>query len=472
VAAELRTELTRKAVHVAMGGVALTLRWLTPWQAVGLAAGALIFNLLVLHRLTRRSLLREGERARGFSWGIALYPGVVLGLILVFHDRLELAAATWGLLAFGDGMATVSGLLLGGPRLGWNRDKTWAGLIAFVLYGTLAAAFLLHWTQLAVLDAVSAGAHPGPAWIGSNAWAGGPGTSGVLYLIAGCFAAAVAAAFAESLDTGLDDNLLVPIVGGAVLWVGTVVEPGRLAAAGTELTTQFVWGAAINGGLALAAYAARGVSRSGAVWGWALGTALYTFAGWPGFAMLLLFFVLGTGSTKTGFSRKHDLGVAQEKGGRRGARNAFANTSTGVAFAFLAIATPFRDACTLAMVAAFATATNDTVSSEIGQAFGKRHYLVTSFRRVAAGTDGAVSVEGTLSGILGGAVLALVAWSLGLVTANGALIATVAAFVGATAESYLGATVEQVRHLDNELVNFANTLVGALAALGLWGLVG
>jgi uncharacterized protein (TIGR00297 family) len=123
------------------------------------------------------------------------------------------------------------------------------------------------------------------------------------------------------------------------------------------------------------------------------------------------------------------------------------------------------------MVAAFATATNDTLASEIGQAFGKRHYLVTSFRRVAAGTNGAVSLEGTLAGLLGGAVLAAVAWGLGLVTATGAIIVTVAAFAGATVESYLGATVERVQRLDNELVNFSNTLVGALAAIGLWALL-
>ena len=84
----LGSELTRKAVHISMGGCAFALRWLTPLQAAGCAAIALAFNLLLLHRLTGRALLRDGERSSGFSWGIALYPGVVLGLILVFHQRL------------------------------------------------------------------------------------------------------------------------------------------------------------------------------------------------------------------------------------------------------------------------------------------------------------------------------------------------------------------------------------------------
>ena len=106
-----QTELWRKTVHIGFGACALLLRWLTPAQSALLALAALLFNLFLLHRLTGRSLLRKEERAGGFSWGVALYPAVVLILILVFHARLELAAAVWGLVALGDGMATVVGVL-------------------------------------------------------------------------------------------------------------------------------------------------------------------------------------------------------------------------------------------------------------------------------------------------------------------------------------------------------------------------
>jgi len=62
----LATELTRKAIHIGAGTPALLLRWLTPWQAALIALGALLFNLLLLHRLTRGVLLREHERDKGF----------------------------------------------------------------------------------------------------------------------------------------------------------------------------------------------------------------------------------------------------------------------------------------------------------------------------------------------------------------------------------------------------------------------
>ncbi len=107
----LRGELMRKAVHVSMGGFALLFRWITPTQAALLAILALLFNLFLLHRLTRRALLREDEREAGYSRGIVLYPAVVLALIIVFRERMELAAAVWGFLAVGDGMATVAGVL-------------------------------------------------------------------------------------------------------------------------------------------------------------------------------------------------------------------------------------------------------------------------------------------------------------------------------------------------------------------------
>lgn len=461
------TEIARKGVHVAMGGFAFALRWLTPGQAMACAGVALAFNLFVLHRLTARRLLREGERARGFSLGIALYPAVVLAAIAVFSDRLELAAGVWAFLAFGDGMATVVGVLVGGPRLPWNRDKTWSGLAAFVLYGAAGAALVIPWVQRAALDAAAAGTtvdHVGASFVTGA-------TSDLAFLVVGCTVAACAAALAESADTGIDDNILVPLVGGLVLAAAAAVEPGRLADALAARSGTLAIGMAVNLALALAAYAARSVDRSGAVWGWVLGTALYALADWRGFAMLLAFFVVGTAATKTGYGRKAALGIAQEKGGRRGARNAFANVAAGVGFAFLAIATPHPEAMAVALAAAFATAAGDTVSSEIGQAYGRTHVLITSLRRVPPGTDGAVSIEGTFAGLLASLALGALGATVGLYGAVGIALVAVAGLAGNLLESWAGAAYGGLREIDNELVNFANTVAGGLIALALHALV-
>jgi uncharacterized protein (TIGR00297 family) len=455
--ARLRSELLRKLVHIGMGGFALTLCWLGPWWGALCAVAGVLFNLLILNGLTRRMLLREAERQRGFSLGIALYPAAVLMMVLIFPHRIELAAAAWGLLAFGDGMATVAGLGVGGPRLPWNQEKRWSGFIAFVLFGTASAAFLIRWSQRNAFE-----------WIGDSFLSVEGQGNQLFFLLTACLIAALAAAFAESLRTGIDDNLLVPLVGGMVLYGAALVEPGVLAAAGELIQTQLIWGALINALLAAAAFAARGVGLSGAVWGWVLGTALFACGGWQAFLMLVLFFGLGTATTKLGYARKAALGIAQEKGGRRGASNAFANTTTGVVFAFLALATASPELFLVAMTAAFATATCDTVSSEVGQAYGRHHYLVTTFKPVPAGTDGAVSLEGTLAGIGGAMVLAVAAWAIGMISPGGAAVVVTAAFIGATVESYLGATFEQAKLIDNELVNFTNTVIGGLTACALF----
>src|SRR6185295_18844009 len=228
-------ELPRKVVHIGSGLIALALRPLGPlWSAV-MGAVAIAFNLLLLPRVGGHKLLREGER--GKSIGILLYPVSVFLLILVFHRRLEVAAAGWGLLAFGDGMASVVGLTLGGPRLPWNPRKSWAGSLAYVLFGGAAATVFVQWTA--------------------------PGAYALGFAAACCFAAALVAAALESQPQGLDDNLGVPMVASLFL-AGLLLTQGRWG----ELLAGGFWiriaiGFAINAALAALAYAARSVDLSG-----------------------------------------------------------------------------------------------------------------------------------------------------------------------------------------------------------------
>src|SRR5215813_8900287 len=98
-------EAKRKLIHVAVGGFAFLLRYLTWPQAVAMALLAFLHNWQVLPRVGGKGLWRAEERDKGYARGILLYPLSVLGLILVFRHDLWMAAAVWGVLAFGDGMA-------------------------------------------------------------------------------------------------------------------------------------------------------------------------------------------------------------------------------------------------------------------------------------------------------------------------------------------------------------------------------
>lgn len=440
-----RGELLRKAVHMSVGLCSFLLRWLGPLWGAAIAAAGFLFNLLLLPRLGGRHLLREGERARGRSVGVLLYPLTVMILILVFWRRLEVAAATWGILAFGDGMASVVGMALGRRRLPWNPAKSWAGTLGHWLFGTAAAALLLQWTA--------------------------PGRYGWGFAIACAAAAAGLSALLESMPQGLDDNLGVPMVTGLFL-LGLVLgqEGWPALAADPGFARRLAIGAGVNLLLAAAGYAARTVSVSGAVAGFAVGTAIWGFADWRGYLVLLAFFVLGSAATKLGYRRKAERKLAQEGGGRRGARHAFANCGVALACAAFAATTPYGLLFALAFAGAFATAAADTAGSEIGQLYGRRAFLITSLRRVEPGTEGAVSVEGTVAGLAAATLLGALGAGVGLYPWAGAVAVVAAAVLGTTLESVLGATLERRGLLDNEAINFLNTLVGALiaAALARW----
>lgn len=122
----------------------------------------------------------------------------------------------------------------------------------------------------------------------------------------------------------------------------------------------------------------------------------------------------------------------------------------------------------LAYVASLCTKLADTFASEIGKAFGKTTFLITTFERVKPGTEGAVSLEGTLAAVLGGFLLAMYGYVLGFIDLRGTAIATIAAFLATNVESLIGATLQDKKgweFMTNEVVNFINTLIGAALAI-------
>lgn len=123
-------------------------------------------------------------------------------------------------------------------------------------------------------------------------------------------------------------------------------------------------------------------------------------------------------------------------------------------------------------VAGLASKCADTVSSEIGKAFGRRTFLITSLKPVPKGTDGAISLEGTLAGLVASGLMAFIAASLNLVPLTFQSIGTIvaSAFIANIAESYIGAIFQkdsQFMNVSNELVNFLMTLIGASLSIAL-----
>jgi uncharacterized protein (TIGR00297 family) len=215
---------------------------------------------------------------------------------------------------------------------------------------------------------------------------------------------------------------------------------------------------------AVLAYALGMVSRGGALGGFLVGTLIYACLGPQGFAVLALFVVGGSLLTRLGYARKRRAGTAEAGGGRRGARNALANCSVALICALLATLTSSQ-AFMAAFVASLGAAFADTAESEVGQLYGRAPRLITTLRRVPPGTDGAVSLPGTLAGLAAAALTAVLAYALGLIVSPTSMIpVTLAAFLGTVADSLLGALTPR---LGNELTNLLCTLTAALLTLSL-----
>ena len=439
------SENARQWVHIGSGAFAILLRWLTWWQAALLALTALVFNLLLLPRLGGRQIYRPTDVARGFPLGILLYPLSVLLLILTFPSRLDIVAVAWAILAVGDGTATLVGhQATTSRRLPWNPDKSVAGTTAFIVFAGIAGVALAWWVRPSVT--------PLPP---------------IAFTLLAPLAAAILAGFVESIPVKLDDNLSVPATAAVVLWVGSLMTTESLIGAREAAIAALPMALAVNGATAALGYLAKSVSVSGAIGGAAVGTIIYVGGGAGAWVLLFVTFVAASITSRMGLKRKVVLGIAEERGGRRGAGNAIANCGVAAIAAIVALTTPYTSQALVALVAALTAGGSDTVASEIGKAWGRSTFLVTTLSRVRPGTPGAMSLEGTAAGILAALALAAVGVAFDLVPGSATLAIVVAATAGALIESALGATLEGPGILNNDMLNFINTAVAAAVALAI-----
>ena len=209
------------------------------------------------------------------------------------------------------------------------------------------------------------------------------------------------------------------------------------------------------------AYALGMVSRGGALGGFVVGTTIYYCLGPQGFAVLALFVVGGSLLTRLGYGRKRRAGTAEAGEGRRGAKNALANAGVAVFCALLAALTSLN-VFAAAFVASLGAAFADTAESEVGQLYCRAPRLISNFRRVPPGTDGAVSLPGTLAGLTAAGLTAALGLALGLLEGPASMVlVALASFLGTVVDSSVGALASR---LGNEITNVLCTLVAAVLA--------
>ncbi len=398
---------------------------------------ALLFNIYLLPRMSVDLRKPASGAAENLWTGIILYPASVLALIVLFPHHMDAVGGAWAILALGDGAAGMIGPCLCRPRLPWNATKSWAGLAGFVAFGACGAFVLMRWIA--------------PALSVQRTW----------HL---SLAAAVVGGLTETLPIRLDDNVTVPLVAGCFLFAAGMMRANALAANMPYLPRRLEWALAVNLVLALVALGLRTVTIPGAAMGYLLGIAIYMGYGAKSFALLLAFFILGSLTTRLGYSVKRERGIAERREGARSWREALANLLPTAFFSVLIITTPHEMAFRIALAAALAGAAGDTVASEVGQWLSSRAYLITTWRLAPAGVDGAVSLPGSLAGVAASAAIAYLAYALGICHGGGAWGVFAAGIAGNLMDSLLGATLQRRGLITNGVVNFASSaFAGALA---------
>ncbi len=206
---------------------------------------------------------------------------------------------------------------------------------------------------------------------------------------------------------------------------------------------------------------------------WVLGVLIWGTLGWQGYVVVMFYFLVGSAATRLGMAQKEAAGIAEKRSGARGPENVWGSalTATLCALGTLVVSALGGDRfiaslLLLGYVASFSTKLSDTCASEVGKAYGKRTFLITNLQPVPRGTEGAVSLEGTLAGVVASGAIAFIGWGVGLIDLLGVVFCIAAAFVATNLESVIGATLQnKFDWLTNELVNVLNTLIGAIAAI-------
>ncbi|MDB5334700.1 MAG: phosphatidate cytidylyltransferase, partial [Planctomycetaceae bacterium] len=128
------------------------------------------------------------------------YVALVLAPVLLFPSQPEFSATVLAILAFGDGSAALGGILLRGPKLPWNHQKTWAGFVCF-LVGSVLPATVFFWGETT----------PPVSWATALLFAGTSALIGDLV---------------ESIPTDINDNIRVGLAVNVTLIVMQTIVIG------------------------------------------------------------------------------------------------------------------------------------------------------------------------------------------------------------------------------------------------------
>ncbi len=263
-------------------------------------------------------------------------------------------------------------------------------------------------------------------------------------------------------------------------------------------TTQWIFGWAAAAGVAWGAYRAKALDRSGAWAALVVGGVIFAMGGWAWACLLMVFFVSSSALSRAFARRKRALSEKFSKGHRRDWAQVAANGVLATIFAALHAWLPQASWLWVAFGGALAAVNADTWATEIGVLAQSTPRHVLTGRAVPRGTSGGVSGLGFAAALAGAALIGGCAW-IGHATGKAFAAIALGGWLGALLDSVLGATVQAIyycpqcdketehtpthtcgtptlwrrgwRWMNNDMVNFLASLVGAVVAVGVFLLI-
>jgi len=233
------------------------------------------------------------------------------------------------------------------------------------------------------------------------------------------------------------------------------------------IRNQFFIGFFINFILIYIFYKIPLMTKGGWISAGILGTILWGCLSWQGWMSVVFYLLFGSLVTKIGYKFKKEQGIAEKRGGRRGPENVWGSAATGLVLAMMTKFNPANEVFfKVGFAASFAAKLADTFGSEIGKRFGKDTYLITSLKKVDRGTEGGISIEGTLASFFGSIFMAFIMLRLSLIsTKSHFIIVAVSGVLATLSESIIGARFQNKYKLSNEMVNAIQTSIASVFAI-------
>ncbi len=456
-------EVTRKIVHISIG----LLIFLTPIlieASIPLVVIAVFFSIFNFFAL--RNNLFPGIHIDRHNYGTVYYALSFLILIVLFwYEYKIIVIASMMVMALGDATAAIVGQLVKKKHyyILIHDHKSWEGsLIMFMVSSAVIYLTLIFYS---------------PTLLTLN-------HSNFSFLLFALFTAMIATA-AETLGNKGNDNLTVPLLSAVLLYFFLTKT--------NMLHFQMYIGILFGALVAYMSFRAKFLKKSGAMTTFILASIIFGFGAWAWTTPILTFFILSSLLSKISKPKHEQI---FEKGSQRDYLQVLAN---GGIPGFLMIVYIFfpKPEIFYFYLGALAAAMADTWATEIGMLIGQRPRLISNFKLVPSGTSGGITWCGSLGAFIGALILGIsgikfIANGYNFSTFTILSIVAMSGFLGSLVDSFLGATVQVqyqceicnkitekrdhcltestkvvtgVKWITNDMVNFFNTVVGALLSM-------